>query len=320
MKIDPEEFKRYTNNESSATEKAKIEEWLNQEEEDLPEADGESHQLTAVWNKLSEITVQNPETTVSTISGRSRRLVLLSKIAACTALFLGLAWLVRDHIIANEEVSPIPMRLVETRPGQQMNVNLPDGTKIVLNADSKLEFPEHFEDSIRLVRLTGEAFFDVAHDATKPFVIHTDSSYTQVLGTSFNLNAYSGAADAVLTVKRGKVLFGRFDSKQQLILTVGMQGKLTYNKGVSETHATLGEEDVWTDNTLAFSNEPLADVAKKIERWYGVSVNIQSNSLKSLTVTGRYKGMNLEKVLNSLAFSTGLTYEVKNKVVTIREQ
>lgn len=317
MKIDSEEFKRYINNESSAFEKAKIEAWLNHEEEDLPEAEGERLQLTSVWNKLSEVTAQSQQTT---ISARRNRMLLLSKIAACTALFLGLVWLVRDHIIASEEISPMAMRSVETRPGQQMNVNLPDGTKIVLNADSKLEFPEHFDDSVRFVRLTGEAFFDVAHDATKPFVIHTDSSYTKVLGTSFNLSAYRGDADAMLTVRSGKVLFGRLDSKQQLVLTVGMQGKLTYDKGVTEAYVTGGEEDAWTDNTLVFSNEPLADVAKKIERWYGVSVDIQSNLLMSLTVTGRYKGMNLEKVLNSLAFSAGLTYEVKNKVVTIREQ
>lgn len=319
MKIDPEEFKRYINNESSAAEKAQIEKWLNQEEEDLSEAQGERHQLASVWNRLSEVAVQNQEAPAIAMSAKRNRLILFSKIAACTTLFLGVAWLLKGTIFSSHEQNLTQIRIVETPPGQQMNVNLPDGTKIVLNAGSRLEFPEHFVDSIRLVHLTGEAFFDVAHDAAKPFIIHTDSSYTQVLGTSFNLSAYRDDADAVLTVKRGKVLFGRFDNKQQLILTVGMQGKLTYNKDVTEAHVTLGEEDAWTDNTLAFSNEALADVAKKIERWYGVSIDIQSNSLKSLTVTGRYKGMNLEKVLNSLAFSTGLTYEIKNKVVTIRE-
>lgn len=319
MKIDPEEFKRYSNDESSDTEKAKIDKWLNQQEEDLPEAVGEQHQLSSVWDKLSEVTSYSEPTGVEPISRGRHSLILFSKVAACAVLFLGLTWLLAGRLFPVDEESPIQMRIVETEPGQQMNVNLSDGTKIILNAGSRLEFPESFADSTRLVHLTGEAFFDVAHDAKKPFIIHTDSSYTRVLGTSFNLSAYRDDAYAVLTVKRGKVMFGRIDQREQHILTVGMQGMLTYNKGITEAYSRLGQEDAWTDNTLAFSNEPLSDVAKKIARWYGVSVDIQSQSLTSLTVTGSYKGMSLEKVLNSLAFSTGLTYKVNNKVVTITE-
>ncbi|SMG05844.1 FecR family protein [Sphingobacterium psychroaquaticum] len=321
MNISPEEFKRYAKGEASPLEKGKIESWLNQQEDGGTEATGEDEQLAAVWRKLSA--TAGIEDEITNIRGgrslRKGRLIMLSKIAACFVFAMGIGWLVKDYFIKPTVLEAAPMKTVRTEAGQRMNITLPDGSKVLLNAESELEFPEAFTADNRLVTLNGEAFFDVAHDKSKPFIVHTDSSYTKVLGTQFNLSAYGSDAKAVLTVERGKVMFGRHDSKEQVVLTVGMQGTLAYNKGVTSQTVQPEQESAWKERVLQLSNEPLSEVAKKIERWYGVSIKIKSENLKSLTVTGSYREKSLEQVLSSLEFTTGLKYEIKDKVVTITE-
>lgn len=327
MKITSEEFKRYANGLSSPEEKARMESWLNDNEDALSKIDGEDEQLSGVWLNLKKLTDEQDGAEIISIEKKQKPFFssFAFRIAASIVVVMGIALFIiqqRGGFIAEEMMQ---MRVVSTKAGQRLNVTLPDGTQVALNAETELEFPEKFTGDQRLVKLKGEAFFSVTHDKSKPFIVHTDSSYTKVLGTQFNLEAYKNSNHVVLTVERGKVQFGRYlnnggnenNNNDQVILTVGMQGVIDPGKKVFSQLVKAEETIAWKDNTFIIDNEQLADVAKRLERWYGVHVEIKSEELKSLTVTGTYRNAQLEQIMKSLAFSAGINYTLKNNTLTI---
>jgi len=323
MNITPQEFERYAKGLASAEEKDKIETWLNYHAEELPKPSGECKQLAGVWSRLAtEIGNEKTEQTATKkISLWKNNSAIIWKIAACIVLAFGIGRLLSNGTIFNKEQQSIANKIIRTQPGQRKEITLPDGSKVILNAASELIFPETFTtDDKRLVKLKGEALFDIAHDARKPFIIHTDSSFTQVLGTKFNLSAYSNDNKVVLSVERGKVLFGRVDSKDQVILKIGMQGTLAHHQKVSVKINNGDNTSNWINNVLEIHNESLAEVAKKLERWYGVTVKINSATLKETTITGTYEQASLKDILNSLSFSADFKYDIKDKIVTIIEK
>ncbi len=321
MKITREEFRRYTNGQSSAAEKAKIERWLHEQEGELEEAPGENYQLRSAWDKLSTNIEDKVKVIDVAVQGKPaiQRLSFIIGLAASLILVLGLGWYIyqqdRSALPIEKQAS---LKTVRTEAGQRLTLTLSDGSHIVLNGKSELEYPLQFEGAQRLVKLRGEALFDIAHDPNKPFIIHTDSTFTQVLGTRFNLKAYAEDRQVLLTVERGKVRFGRYAQSDQVLLTAGMQGVMNFHEPVLSRNVETTDAVAWTEDAFVIKNEPLEAVAKRLERRYGVKIIIESKALKTLTVTGTFKKTSLDNMMSSLAFSTGIKYTIDNKTITIR--
>ncbi|HWW39321.1 FecR family protein, partial [Pedobacter sp.] len=178
---------------------------------------------------------------------------------------------------SNQKITPSNghTNTITTPRGGQYQVELPDGTVVWLNAASSLQFPESFQASQqRRVTLTGEAYFQVARDTKRPFIVHTNEQDVKVLGTHFNINSYKEEAAVKTTLLEGSVELSF--SKHTLVLKPGEQAVRT---GENLQIHTVDTEDAiaWKNGKLKFSNENIRDLMHRIARWYDVEVVYDGN-------------------------------------------
>lgn len=231
---------------------------------------------------------------------------------------------------------------VSTKRGSKSKIQLPDGTEVWLNADSKITYNENFQGDIREVHLSGEAFFDVVRDEKRPFIIHTDVIDVKVLGTAFNVRSYANEKNTETSLIRGSVeitLRNNPDKKFMLkpddklivqnentkevakeMVTGKKENKpilLTWDKIKYEKSDSSAKEILWVKNKLSFDGEPLEEIALKIERWYDVKVKVD-DKLKNVDLTGTFEGESLEQVMEALQITGKFRYTINKKDVTIR--
>ncbi len=164
---------------------------------------------------------------------------------------------------------------LQTPRGGEYVLTLSDGTRVHLNANSKLIYPLEFSDNNREVTLEGEAYFDVAHNARKPFIVHTDNKRIKVLGTSFNVRNYPNEASSMVTLVKGKVQL--LDGQNNPELTPGMQS--ISKDGVTQVKMVNVEDFIsWKDGLFVFNNDNLKQVASKISNWYDVEFDIKPSA------------------------------------------
>ncbi|MDN5204276.1 DUF4974 domain-containing protein [Fulvivirgaceae bacterium BMA10] len=206
----------------------------------------------------------------------------------------------------------------QTARGQNLIVRLPDGSKIRLNAESKIRFPNKFTSGKREVVLEGEGFFEVEENPNLPFVVTTGEVNTTVLGTSFNVRSYIEESTVQIAVKTGKVAVS--DKNQELILTPNQVA--TYD---NQKHFVMEEKDIssliaWTDGGFIFDQKPLEEITAQLERRYDVDITIDDPALKRIRITLKQKGESLTTVLNILSKSGGFDYEIKGKNVLFKSK
>ncbi|MBC9930908.1 FecR family protein [Chitinophaga qingshengii] len=203
--------------------------------------------------------------------------------------------------------------------GQRAVITLADGSVIHLGADSKLEYPEIFKGPTREITLIGEAFFEISEDAAHPFIVHTGTVRTRVLGTSFKINAFKGTP-LMVAVATGKVQVEHADRKPVAVLTPGQQ--VTWNP--ADQQAAIAEMPVadiagWKNARLAFNNNTLAEVAEVLERWYNVTIQFKHavTAEKRITVT-LSANRPLEETLRVLSTGSRFTYKSDNRKIIIQ--
>ncbi|MDF9801288.1 transmembrane sensor [Catalinimonas alkaloidigena] len=242
---------------------------------------------------------------------------------AASLLFFILSTLFLFHYLNRQEpqVREVSMFTKETQKGQKRTLNLTDGTRIVLNAESKLTFPEHFSDTLRLVCLTGEAFFEVAEDKNRPFIVHTSSIDIQVLGTSFNLHAYEEDSFAQVALLQGKVSVQSTQKKYgELVMELTPGEMASYNK--SDQSFTKNAFDIkstsgWKDGILYFKNAGYDEIIKRLEHWYGVRFTHEGNDKPLWMYNGEFENKSLEYVLESISYACKFSYTLKDTQVII---
>lgn len=205
-----------------------------------------------------------------------------------------------------------------TTTAQRKIVTLPDGSKIILNNSSKIKYPQVFADSLREVFLDGEAFFEIIHDKKKPFMVRTGNLNIQVLGTSFNVRHYKSDKTIDVVVATGKVGVNAKACNDVWMLTP--RNRLVYNSSTGKAVESIvnpSDYTGWQNGELIFKNEKLADICKRLERWYGVTISINTASLKSKRISLKQHDESLYTVLKMLGITAGFNYEIKNKDVRI---
>ena len=247
---------------------------------------------------------------------------------------------------------PVASNTISTRPGSKSKVELPDGTQVWLNADSKLTYAQNFIGSTREVTLTGEAYFDVAHATAPetgqriPFIIHTNSIDIKVLGTAFNVRSYPGEKTIETALIRGSVEVTLHSSDKKIVLkpdeklivknddaTIvsnkpALADSLTSGPSnepimtLSKIHPYKGDttahyETLWVKNKLAFESETFDRMMPEIERWYNVSIVLKNETLKGLHFTGVFENKSLAEVMEALSLARGFRYEIKGAQVII---
>ncbi|WP_342328465.1 FecR domain-containing protein [Pedobacter sp. FW305-3-2-15-E-R2A2] len=203
--------------------------------------------------------------------------------------------------------------------GKQTKVVLSDGTQIWINAGSKLTYPSQFGAAKREVSLEGEAFFDVVHQAQRPFVVHTGRLSINVLGTEFNVNTFGASFQTALV--RGKV---RLEAgTKSMVLLPGELG--TYHDqsaGLSKKESNLREYTAWKDKELYFDNGRLGDIASRLEREYDLSFSFESPELKNLHFTiDMPRPDEVQGVLNNIRLSTNqINFVFKGKQIEVKKR
>lgn len=189
--------------------------------------------------------------------------------------------------------------VLSTPPEQTAEVHLSDGTRIILGANSRLAYPRSFTlDAPREVRLSGEARFEVTHDADHPFWVISGEMRTEVLGTVFDVNAYPGSRARVILYE-GHVRIGH--QQEQLDIHPGQQAVLQDNRHLNITSVNLKQAGSWTEGLFDYDNMPLGEVMKHIGTWYNVSITAQSESFLERRIHFRFpRTASLNEVVTAL--------------------
>lgn len=200
-----------------------------------------------------------------------------------------------------------------TPRGGQYCVNLPDGSKVWLNAESKLTYPVVFSGPTRKIVLQGEAYFEVAHNPKKPFIVDFKGSNVKVLGTHFNICAYGDGEKPKTTLLQGSVEISTGDRKK--IILPGQQAISTHNIAIVnvDTNHVMG----WKNGNFSFEHERIGTVMGKISRWYDVDIKYQGEVTQEEFVGSIPKSRNLEEVLHRLELTGLLHFKIKGRSVTI---
>jgi len=220
-------------------------------------------------------------------------------------------------------------KLMERQNGKATRamIELADGSKIWLNADSKLSYPEVFENNSREVYLTGEAFFDIAANPKKPFIVHFKSGSVHVLGTSFNVRAYENEA-VQTSVKTGKVAFipAAPEGQKPDTIYITPDEKVTYRPSPVKDdedlvkEITSAEDDkAWTEGRLVFRDETLENIAYELERTFGKKVTFENDAPRYFRLTGAFQNNSLQDIMYYLARSKAFHYTITDSTLLITE-
>lgn len=203
-------------------------------------------------------------------------------------------------------------------------IELADGSKIWLNADSKLTYPEVFGKTSREVYLSGEAFFNVTGSADRPFIVHLAKGMVKVLGTSFNVRAYDNEP-VQTSVTTGKVAFiPKYGNGEHAPDTfyITPDEKVIYRHNIDNVikEVTSGEDDkAWTEGRLVFRDVSLEDICRELERTFGKKVTFHSDKPRQYRMTGSFQNNNLQEIMYYLAKSKSFKYTITDSLLLISE-
>lgn len=215
--------------------------------------------------------------------------------------------------------NPLEVEMItKTNPrGQKSTIQLPDGSMVILNSESTIQYPAEFNNTLRNITLRGEAFFDVSKNPDKPFVINSGEVKTTVLGTSFNISAYPNENQIAVSVASGKVKVSANNSREVYLVP---NEEAIYNKlegSLTEKPVEISVHTAWKNNILLFNDLSFNLAKTKIERWYGVSIKIENPELKNCRVTGKFNNENLTNVMEALKMSMNLNYVKTDNAIII---
>lgn len=251
---------------------------------------------------------------------KQRRITLVNllKIAAVLVLVFGLGWSTRFISFKNAtQMSDVIMQEVFVPKGQVNQIFLADGTRIWINSETQLTFPSVFKAEKRIVKLDGEAFFEVAKDKKHPFIVEVKGQTIEVLGTSFNLKAYKNSSKIETTLVTGKIRLQT--GNKTTILSPGEQS--TYNK--AELKMVVNKVNPvnysgWKDGRFEFQNEDLIEVFKVVERWYDVEIITDGNDFNGMHFSGVIKrNKDAKHFLDLLNHSIPIQYEITDDKIKI---
>jgi ferric-dicitrate binding protein FerR (iron transport regulator) len=201
--------------------------------------------------------------------------------------------------------------------GQQLKLTLPDKSTVVLNAGSGIRYPENFMENRTVTLLEGEACFDVTTDPAHPFIVASAGVQTQVLGTTFNVQAYKGLEEITVTVIRGKVAVETSSQQAPLLVLPDEQAVIRPGNGSQQKRKVSAAAITgWVTGKLIFRNETLQHVAILLENMYDVKINFKEEETKGIRFTANFSSTDsLEKILFAIAKANKLNWSIKNKIV-----
>jgi len=266
------------------------------------------------------------------------------------AVVAGLLFIGARYVFSSSVVTADPENEIVAKRGTKSRLLLPDGTQVWLNAESRITYADFFNDSLREVRLEGEAYFDVVKDARRPFIVHTSGIRIRVLGTAFNVKSYPQDPTIEATLVRGLIEVEKINQPQSSRIMLKPNEKLVYNKNLdhvvkttepsleknnsvqqpevkpeSISISTLAKgiadsirvETSWVYGKLVFDGETFRELAPRMERWFNVKIGFRNEKVAGYRFTGVFEHENIEEALQALQLTASFSSTVKGNEVWI---
>jgi len=320
-------IRKYLTHELTGEEERRLKTWLSEDKANRKVFEN----IVAGWQLTGDDIRQSKARIYGRLSAKYRSekkprrfIPYFSKVAAVFVFAVAAALMIfyiRDE--KNQTAAPVAMIEKQTLPGQKLTIKLPDGSVAILNSASRIVSPESFQNAERKVRLEGEAFFEVAEDASRPFIIVTDNLNVRVLGTSFNVRSFSDEDNVSVAVLSGKVMVSESSdsmaNQRQILLPNEMLEYSVKEKSFSEkkrvdSSVVFG----WKDQNLVFKDENIDRILVALSRWYGVEFDVQAPLDYTRKFTGNFKNPTLKEVMESISYSYQFEYNINDRNIIIK--
>ncbi len=312
---------KYLNGECSEAEKQRVLSWL----EGIDNESGEWSVLSADAKKAyieklyADIQAQMVPDTNAEHKGRR----LWYRVAAAILVLIAAGGLLYYMgTLQAGETKAIKYVRTSTGIGEIQRITLDDGTQVWLNALSEIRYPAHFTGNSRAVYVKGEAFFKVAADEKRPFIVRAGPLQTKVLGTSFDISAYPENKNIEVAVLSGKVMVHRAGRENNKTVLTQNEKVMYYKKQAvlrKEKVTNSGDLLAWQQDQLAFYHTPMTEVARVFYRAFGIEIRFADHAVKQYELSGRFDThQGAENILKAICLSIGGEYTQDGKTVMIR--
>lgn len=303
----------------SSEEKQQVEAWKNSSEGNRVLFE----EYQKLWNSIGLLdemeqidtlaALDNVNHEIEKVRGSHKFIRTFSRVAAILILPLLVYALVVTFNNKNYN-GKVAWQTISTKSGMQGRVELPDGSHVLLNSNSEIQYPTSFANNIREVKLKGEAFFEVTKDARHPFIVNTGSMNVEVLGTTFNVTNYAGDKSLEVVLETGSVnLFaGSWENKTDIGKLKPGQRAVFDNaaKLVSINDVEVEKYLAWKEGYVLFREDSMQEVAHRLERWFNVEIIIQDKEINDYLITAKFHQETLSQVLELLKLSSRIEYSV----------
>ncbi len=325
MEINEDILIRYIDGMLTEEEAAEVKNWraASLENEKLLE---QVYFTTQVASRLKVMRTVNPDEALSRFKSRihkkEKRLALrqvLGVIQRAAAVLFIPVFLLSAYLFIQQGQGNVRTLAVRTNPGVVSAFDLPDGSKVWLNANSELRYPSDFNADTRTVELTGQGYFEVTKNAHKPFIVKADKDYSvEVLGTSFNVSAYKDESMIETTLVEGSVKLNVVSGGKRMTQMLKPNEKAEYQKGAGKIKVfgvNTEYDTAWKNGEIIFRNHPMDKVLKTLERHYRVVFEVKDNEILKSIITARFKDEQLPQVLEYLKLASGIQYAIHKPTV-----
>ena len=283
--------------------------------------DSEKHKEVLVRERMvfDAMIVSGGITDRQSVQSRKKRTrVVFMELLRVAAVIL-VMFLVGGYIYVRKmEEIRLANNIVTVPVGQRVNLQLPDGTSVWLNASSEIIYPAYFSGSTREIHLNGEAYFEVEHNASKPFIVHTETFDIKVLGTKFNVEAYKGMEGFTTALMEGSVEVTDRKNKDKSVRLYPAQ-KVAFRNG-ELCKSPIDNYDVyrWREGLICFKETRFADLMRQLEKNYGVRILINNEAVKEKVFSGKFRTTDgIDNALRLLQKEGHYTFEWDENKTTV---
>lgn len=243
---------------------------------------------------------------------------LLQKVAAVLILPLLVATIYFATKTPTQQIADTQWHTIKTPAGQRSEFILPDGTKVFLNSKTSLSYPVVFNSATRDVKIIGEAYFQVAENKEKPFIVNTGKIKVEVTGTEFKASNYPGENLTEIVLASGKIILfqGEYDKNRNVLGSMVPGEKAMFYENEDKIYFEKVEVDKyisWKDGVLMFRDDSMQEVVQRLNRWFNVDIRLTGKTLEDYVYTATFRDESLIQILDLLKMSAPIDYSIKQR-------
>ena len=311
---------RYIAGDATLSEKEEVARWLDADKKNMKEflAQRKLYDIS-IWQQES-IPVAKGTVPLATKQKRWTFRTIATELSKIAAIFILAFTVLYSFMINKDNSDPAIMQTIFVPPGQRAELTLTDGTRVWLNAKTTFTFPNKFTANTRNVTLDGEGYFNVTKDTKKPFFVQTEKYDIKVLGTEFNVTAYSGSPDFETALLKGAVEVSSPATCSKVHLKPNTR---TYEKNGELKTGIIEHQSyfLWKEGLICFFDEPVGKMIKKLELYYDIKIDVQNKELRNNRYSGKFRSKDgVEHVLKVLQLRHRFSYIKDNdlNLITIK--